>query len=110
MSKSAKRAGPDPVAPIVVGGLRFEVPHWGRNVGEQQNGGFLAACDSTTGERLWVVRVYEALYDARREKDVQDVFIVNVALGNSAEELLIEDEEGRRYRLEIPTRTITAIT
>ena len=37
------------VAPVVIGGIRYEAPHMGGVVGVDQDGGVLAAFDDKTG-------------------------------------------------------------
>jgi hypothetical protein len=107
MSKLSKREGPDPVAPLVVGNVRYEVPHWIDQMGGQQNGGFLVAYDLATNERLWVLQVYETAYDPQRERDVQDVFITRLSLGDKDGELQVEDEDGHKYLVNIHGLTVT---
>lgn len=104
--KSMKREGPDPVDPVVLGAIRYEVPHFAIEVGGKQNGGYVTATDVASGERLWTARIYETVYDPKRERDVQDVFIT--ALDDAGGGRLdIEDEEGRRYVLDTATRQVT---
>jgi len=103
MSKSMKREGPDPVTPLTIGKVRYEAPHFAGDVGGTQNGGYLCASDVASGERLWVLRIYETLYDATRERDVQDVFITRLTdLGSG--QLQVLDEEDRRYVVDLATR------
>jgi hypothetical protein len=103
MSKQMKREAPDPVAPVVIGSIRYEAPHFAGDVGGSQNGGYLTANDVASGERLWALRVYETVYDKDREQDVQDVFITRLAdLGGG--KLQVQDEEDRTYTVDLATR------
>jgi hypothetical protein len=105
MSKSMKREGPDPVAPVTIGGVRYEVPHFAGEVEGTQNGGYITAKDVSSGQRLWTLKVYETLYDPRREQDVQDVFITELTdLGDGS--MRVDDEEGRSYIVDLATRTV----
>ena len=105
MSKQMKREGPDPVTPVIIGTVRYEAPHFAGDVGGTQNGGYLAAIDVASGERLWALRIYETVYDAKRERDVQDVFITQlVDLGGGLLQVL--DEEDRRYIVDLAQRTV----
>ena len=38
-----KRLGPDDVPSVITGDIRFDVVHWGRERGLEQNGGYIAA-------------------------------------------------------------------
>jgi len=103
MSKQMKRAAPDPVAPVTIGSIRYEAPHFAGDVGGTQNGGYLSANDVTSGERLWTLRVYETVYDKNREQDVQDVFITRLTdLGGG--KLQVQDEDGRSYTVDLAAR------
>lgn len=103
MSKQMKREGPNPVAPVTIGSIRYEAPHFAGDVGGKQNGGYITANDVTSGERLWTLRVYETPYDANREQDVQDVFITRLAdLGSG--KLQVDDEEERSHVVDLVTR------
>ena len=109
MSKLSKREGPDEVEPVRIGRVRYEAVHWGRDLGVEQNGGFIAAYDEPSGERLWILKVYDIHYDPQRERDVQDVFITNLAPNGTDGKLRVEDEEGREYLVEPRSRTVTAL-
>lgn len=103
MSKQMKREGPDPVAPVTIGSIRYEAPHFAGDVGGTQNGGYVTAHDVASGERLWSLRVYQTVYDPAREQDVQDVFITRLTdLGGGI--LQVADEDGRSYRVDLQKR------
>jgi outer membrane protein assembly factor BamB len=102
---SAKRVGPKDIAPIEFKGLRFEVIHWGKSRGFGQNGGYIAAFDRGTGKELWTLKVYDIPYDPALESDVQDVFIATLSKALFGAKLKISDENGRRYVVDIDSRT-----
>ena len=104
--KSAKRAGPDGVAPVRVGDTVYEAIHWGRARGLAHNGGYVRAFDAATGRELWVLEVYRVDYDPRREQDVQDVFIDALRAGASGRTLEVGDEAGRHYEVDLQSRTV----
>ena len=97
----AKRAGPAPVAPVVMGAVRFEAPPWARVAGADQNGGVVVARDASSGAQLWAAKVYTVTYDANLEGDVQDVFIVGLQPSPDGRSLLVTDERGRHWRLDL---------
>ncbi len=99
-----KRIAPPTVAPVTLGGLRFEAIHWGFERGLDQNGGYVAACDPTTGEERWFLKVYEVDYDPKLESDVQDLFIERLAVAGDLLEVV--DEKGRHYTVDPRTRAI----
>ena len=99
--------GPDPVDPVRSGGIRYEAMQWGKARGLGQNGGYVAAIDEKTGEELWLLKVYDVSYDGDMEGDKQDVFVTGLSLLPAAHALLIENERGARYRLDLRTRKVT---
>ncbi|NJD04981.1 MAG: hypothetical protein FIA97_00595 [Methylococcaceae bacterium] len=104
---SAKRLGPGEVAPVIIGSLRFEAIHWGRDRGLAQNGGYVAASDSVTGEELWTLKVYHIDYDPDLESDVQDVFIRSMAKTWFGNKLKVTDERGGKYVVDPVARTVS---
>lgn len=105
---SAKRIPPREVAPVTIGKLRFEVIHWGKERGFSQNGGYIAALDSTSGEELWTLKIYDVEYDPELESDVQDIFIESMSKTWFGNKLKLCDERGRKYLVDPSTRTVAA--
>jgi hypothetical protein len=103
---AGKRVGPEDVKPVVIGNLRLEALHWGKERGLGQNGGYVAAFDKASGKELWVLKVYDVTYDPRLEEDVQDVFIESLEKSASGDLLEVRDERGRRYTVDPKTRTV----
>jgi hypothetical protein len=102
----AKRVAPPDVPPVLFRGVRIEAIHWGRERNFKQNGGYIAAFDPASGRELWTLKVYDLVYDPKMEEDVQDVFIRKMTKV-SPSGLLIVDEKGRRYRVDVKARTVT---
>src|SRR6187200_2717110 len=86
----AKRSAPKEVAPVVVEGVRYTVPHFGAFRGRSQNGGYVDAEEAKTGKPIWSRMIYRVQYDPKREKDVQDVFITEIKVEGG--HLLIKTE------------------
>lgn len=103
-TKSSKIAAPDDVAPVVVGGTRYEALHWGKSLGLAQNGGHVAAIDTASGATLWTAEVYRVDYRPGMEADKQDTFIVDLQPVDGGGALSVTDDRGRRWRLDIATR------
>lgn len=101
-----KRVGPPEVAPVTLGGLRFEAVHWGRERGLEQNGGYVEAFDTDTGAARWLLRIYAIDYRDDLETDVQDLFIEELKAGPRGK-LTVIDEHGRRFVVDPATRSVT---
>lgn len=104
-----KRAGPPEVPPVVVGKLRYEALLGGKARGLGQNGGDLLVRDAASGAELYTLRVYELSYKPGMEGDKQDVFITDLALDAEGRGLLVTDERGRRWRVDLVSRRSTPV-
>ncbi len=102
---AGKRIAPEDVHPITLDGVRYEVLHWGKRRGLDQNGGYIVAIDSN-GKELWVSKVYSIDYDSRLENDVQDVFIQSMELSEDKRFLNIVDEDNRLYKFDLITHKV----
>jgi hypothetical protein len=100
-----KRTAPPAVPPVVLGNIRIETIPWGRSRDLGQNGGYIAALDRRTGRELWILKVYGVTYDTKMEEDVQDIFIKKMTKV-SPTRLSILDEDGRRYFVDVKTRSV----
>ena len=99
---SAKRPAPPKVPAVHVGEVRFEQAKLSR---KEANGGqrcgYLAAYRGDTDELLWRVRVYDVTFDPHLEGDVQDVYFSAMSLSADGRQILVDNEDGGRYAVEI---------
>jgi hypothetical protein len=98
---------PQPVV-LLHQGVRYEAVHWGQARGLGQNGGYVQALDPATGKVLWIHRIYAIAYDPAMEQDKQDRFISGLAVADNGDALLVVDERGGRYVLDLRTHRVTA--
>ena len=104
---AAKRRAPPEVAAVTLDGVRYEQAVLARGeAGGGQRTGYLAACKGASGERLWRVRVYELQADPRLEGDVQDVFFSSMTASPDGHGLLIANERGDRFAVDVRTRAV----
>jgi len=105
---TAKRIAPKKVAPVKVGEHIVSVPHF--PAGKlAQNGGVIEAHHPKTNKLLWRIQVYETAYEEALEKDVQDVFIKSLSYDESHNLLILSDEKGRIFVLDLETKKVTQI-
>jgi len=104
----AKRVAPKEVAPLVVDGVRYKVPHFGAFRGRFQNGGYVDAEDAKTRKLIWSRMVYRVQYDVNREKDVQDVFISEIKVTGGR--LVVKTERSEEFEMELASGRIRALT
>lgn len=104
----AKRIAPEEVPSVTADKAVISVPHF-PNGGRTQNGGVLEAHDPKTKELLWRIEVYKTVYDKALEQDVQDVFIKSLSFDKAHKLLLMSDENGRIFVLNLETKKVTQV-
>lgn len=105
--KLSKRIGPDPVEPVELHGMRILVPHYGHEIGVEQNGGYIEAVDALTNTHLWYLMIYQTKYLQGKERDVQDVFIVQMGVRDGL--LRVKEEFGRVYEVDVAQKTVRLV-
>ena len=93
--------------PVSYQGVRYEVVAGGKGRGLGQNGGLIAAVNPENGEELWVLKVYEVVYDDDLEADKQDVLITDLSVSRWSHCLKIKNERGERFQVGLATRAVT---
>lgn len=106
-SPAAKRVAPPAVKPLRIGDLRIRAVPWAHDHGLGQNGGVIEAVDARSGERRWLLRIYAMPRDPALESDVQDVFITRLRRAGR-NQILVEDEAGRRWLVDLASRAVTS--
>ena len=99
-STFAERLAPKPVEPVISDGIEYRAPQFYM--------GCVEAWDSQNNQMLWRKKIYYIKYDERLEADVQDVFIEKLEIIGSR--LIITNEKGHQYELNINTRQIRPIS
>lgn len=105
-----KRLGPQNVPPVTTDTVRIEVVHWGKERGLGQNGGYLEAFDRNSGNPLWLLQVYEIVYNPKLELDVQDRFIKQIAISTDHKFILVTDERGKRFAVRLADQQVAPCT
>jgi hypothetical protein len=105
---SLDRNAPKRVPPLVRQGVRYEQNLSALEAEFGQVGGILTAHDAKTGAILWSVKVYDNKRKPGLEGDVQDVFFRSMAF-DSKGRLVIENERGQRFAVDVGTRKVTSL-
>ncbi|HET6803834.1 MAG TPA: hypothetical protein VFH59_00135 [Frateuria sp.] len=97
---SGSRGRPPAVAPVVHDGVRYEQL---KNLTAEglPPGGYVVATDVASGKRLWTSRLYASTVDPNIEADVQWTFFKAMRLDAAQGVLVVEDEKGRIYRVDL---------
>ncbi|MBF6649852.1 PQQ-binding-like beta-propeller repeat protein [Methylobacter sp. BlB1] len=103
--QSNSRPAPPVVAPIERNGIRYEQDMQSYDHGGDQPGGYLTAIDVKTGERLWMVKVYEVSDQSESGVDSIGIYFKSMALIPGRDALEIEDETGRRFIFDLINKT-----
>lgn len=103
MVDSFDRPPPPKVDPVVRDGKRY-AQHIGTHDDQiGQSGGLLEIVDEATGKQLGLIKVYDNQREPDLEGDVQDIFFTSMAFDSSGK-LIITDEVGRRFAVDVVTR------
>lgn len=106
--QSSRPAPPD-VAPVEYKGIRYQQDMASYAHGGDQPGGYLAAIDVKTGERLWLLKVYELQDHSAAGVDNIGVYFRTMELVPGRDELAIENEVGGRFVVDLARRTATPV-
>ncbi|MCF6281072.1 MAG: hypothetical protein L3J28_02500 [Candidatus Polarisedimenticolaceae bacterium] len=104
--KADDREGAPEVAPVYIGGVRYEAVQDGLSRGLKQDGGYLQVVDPATNQLLWRILVYNTPYNANMERDLQELYIRQLNPSADCNELIVEDENGGRYRVNLIERRV----
>jgi tricorn protease-like protein len=105
LAARAKRVAPPSVQAITIDGMRYEAVLWGRERGLDQNGGLIEIFNTSHAQSVGIIRVYAIEYLPQIETDVQDVFIESMSVSADRKHLLVTDEKGRRYLVDLEQLT-----
>lgn len=95
------RSAPPTIGSIVSDGVRYEAPWSDRGV--------LIAKDAETGTELWRVLVADYWINPILETDVQEVYFKSMSLQPSGNEILVTDEVGVNYLVDLQKRTASIL-
>jgi hypothetical protein len=94
------RPAPPNVPPVEHGGVRYEQDRFYER-DRDQPGGYLAAVDLRTGERLWRIKVYSIAPKAPEGPEPMARYFRSLRLGPDGACLIVEDEVGGVYRVDL---------
>jgi 5'-nucleotidase len=106
---AAKRRAPPAVPAVMLGGVRYQQAPLSDDGGTRQRTGWLDAYRGTSGVRLWHVQVYATKFDPTLESDVQDVFFRTMTPSPDGREILIENERGGRFAVDVRTQAVRSL-
>jgi hypothetical protein len=94
---AAKRGAPDTVPPVLFKGVTYSAPN--------KNGmiNYVLASD-LSGKELFRIKVFDMPIDPKLEEDAQWIFITHLEL--SGDSLLVKDEKGRCFAINLTTRAV----
>lgn len=95
-------------ASLTAAGIRYEQGIKIRQ-NNQQTGGWIDAIELSSGNVLWSKLIYDNPIDETEERDVQDVFIVEIKMDKSLKFLLLLDERNKRWSLNLQNLTVKSL-
>ena len=104
------RPAPPPVAPVEHGGVRFQQDMDAQRHGGGGRGGYLVAVDPASGERLWMLKVYDVPDHSAAGVSSPGRYFRRMTLSADGSQLEIENEVGGVFRVDIAARTATWVS
>ena len=105
-SPRSSRPPPPHIEPVVHDGVRYEQDMQSWRHGGTQAGGYLAAFDVASGERLWMVKVYEVPSHEAFGVSTPGRYFRSLRRVPGRDELAIENEAGGRFIVDLRTRVV----
>lgn len=107
-SPSGSRPPPPNVEPVEHNGIRYVQDSYDERQGDQL-GGYLAAIDADTGQRLWRLKVYNVPNQDPAAPRRLSIYFRSMRLAGG-DILQIEDEVGRVFHVNLATRGVIQIS
>ena len=104
------RPAPPAVAPIEIGGVRYQQDMEAGRHGGNGLGGALVAIDPATGARLWMVQVYTVTDHAAAGVSTPGCYFRRMAPSADRASIEIESEVGGVYRVDIARHVATWVS
>ena len=104
------RPAPPRVLPIEHNGIRYQQDTESFHYGGTQVGGYLVAVQPTTGERLWMLKVYEVPMQDPAIVSTPGRYFRTMRLVPGKNALEIENEVGGKYLVDLDAKTSTWIS
>jgi len=105
----ASRPSSPVVAPVEIGGVRYEQDSESYRHGGDQPGGYLVAIDPKTGERLWMLRIYRVADHRAAGVGLMGRYFRSLQVVPGARELEIVNEAGGVYRVDVAQRSVRQV-
>ena len=102
----ASRSAPPIVPPVTHAGVRYEQLDDDRLPGIDPDANYVVARDAASNAVLWTLQVYRAEAVPNLESDVQSVYFKTMQLNADGTQLLIDDEIGRHFVIDLATRSV----
>lgn len=102
------RNPPPVVPPVERDGRRYAQRLGSHDAKAGQAGGLLDVIDMASGAVEATIKVYDNKRDPNIEGDAQDIFFASMAF-DGAGRLMITDEVGRRFAVDVKARTVTEV-
>jgi len=102
----ASRSAPPIVPPVTHAGVRYEQLDDDRLPGIDPDASYVVARDVASNAVLWTLQIYRTELIPGLETDVQAVYFKAMRLNADATQLLIDDENGRHFVVDLASRSV----
>ncbi len=102
----ASRSAPPVVPPVTHAGVRYQQLEDDRLPGIDPDASYVVARDVASNAVLWTLQIYRTEIIPGLETDVQAVYFKAMQLHADATQLLIDDEIGRHFVVDLASRSV----
>ena len=106
-SIAVSRPAPPEVLPVTFENIRYQQVMNAQPFGHSQRTGYLAAYQGDSTDPLWLLKVYDVTTIEHLEQDVQEVYFTRMEVKPGKRQLLIENESGHRYVVDLDTKAVS---
>ena len=104
------RPAPPQVAPVEHGGVRYQQDMDAQRHGGAGRGGYLVAVDPASGQRLWMLKVYDVPDHSAAGVSSPGRYFRRMTLSPDGGQLEIENEAGGVFRVDLAAHTSTWVS
>jgi len=108
-TRKMSRIGMPELPAIVFENRKYDEIRNGGTLGLRQRTGYVSVIDTEKVELLFLIKIYDVVFDPDIEADVQDVFFTRMELDAAARRIVIENERGGRFALDLDSLEVSPL-
>jgi len=100
---------PNTVPPVVMGGIRYEIPQTSRITDRYRDCVIVAAVDEATEHLVWTEVIYKIDHGSKNRSDADEASVKSMLPTSNMKALKIVTQAGKTYQLDLTSRRVKKI-